>query len=129
MAHYNCGESLAPIIETTIPWDVVDPLYEPSQDYKFGRGTWSWIIWQDGSMNYEDQIAYIDLASEMGYEYILIDAWWDTRIGYDKMEQLIKYANSKGVDVFLWYNSNGSVNDAFMTPRNKMNTAIERKRK
>lgn len=122
------GESLAPIIETTIPWDVVDPLYEPSQDYKFGRGTWSWIIWQDGSMNYEDQIAYIDLASEMGYEYILIDAWWDTRIGYDKMEQLIKYANSKGVDVFLWYNSNGSVNDAFMTPRNKMNTAIERKK-
>src|SRR5690606_14231364 len=44
-----------------------------------------------------------------------------------KMEELIRYANSKGVDVFLWYNSNGSANDAFQTPLNKMNTAIARK--
>src|SRR5690606_22900391 len=46
------GETLKPIVETTIPFDVVDPLYEPSEDYKYGRGTWSWIIWQDPSMNY-----------------------------------------------------------------------------
>ena len=51
--------------------------------------------------------SYIDLASELGYEYILIDALWDTNIGYERMEDLIKYANSKDVDVFLWYNSNG----------------------
>src|SRR5690606_37243751 len=53
------GETLKPVVETTIPWDVVDPLYEPSQDYEYGRGTWSWIIWQDNSMNYEDQKKYI----------------------------------------------------------------------
>lgn len=121
------GETLAPIVETTIPFDVVEPLYRPSQEYKYGRGTWSWIVWQDNSMNYEDQVEYIDLAAAMNYEYILIDAWWDERIGYEKMESLIKYAKSKGVDVFLWYNSNGSANDAFMTPLNKMNTAIARK--
>ena len=122
------GETLKPIVETTIPWDVVEPLYEPSQDYQYGRSTWSWIIWQDNSMNYEDQSKYIDLAAAMEYEYILIDAWWDRNIGYEKMEELIKYADGKGVGVFLWYNSNGSFNDAFQTPIDKMNTSIARKK-
>ena len=122
------GENLKPIVETTIPFDVVDPLYEPSQKYKFGRSTWSWIVWQDASMNYEDQVKYIDLAASLKYEYILIDALWDANIGKEKMAELIKYANAKGVDVFLWYNSNGSFNDAPQGPRNKMNTAIARKK-
>jgi len=121
------GESLKPIVETTIPFDVVEPLYEASQPYRFGKGTWSWIVWQDNSMNYDDQVKYIDLAAEMGFEYILIDAWWDANIGYQRMEELIQYASSKGVDVFLWYNSNGSANDAFQTPLNKMNTPFARK--
>ena len=122
------GETLKPIVETTIPYDVVEQLYEPSQDYEYGKGTWSWIVWQDDSMNYEDQVKYIDLAAAMGFKYILIDAWWDEKIGYERMEELINYADSKGVDVFLWYNSNGIVNDAFMTPLNKMNTSIARKK-
>ncbi len=121
------GDNLKPIVETTVPFDVVDPLYEPSQKYKYGRGTWSWIIWQDESMNYDDQVTYIDLAATLGFEYILIDALWDVRIGYDKMKDLVRYANSKGVDVFLWYNSNGSFNDAPQGPKNRMNTSIARK--
>jgi hypothetical protein len=122
------GETLKPIVETTISWDVVNPLYEPSESYEFGRGTWSWIIWQDNSMNYEDQVTYIDLAAALDYEFILIDAWWDQNIGYEKMEELIRYARSKDVGVFLWYNSNGSVNDAPQTPRDKMHTSIARKK-
>jgi hypothetical protein len=122
------GETLKPIVETTIPFDVVEPLYEASQPNSYGRGTWSWIVWQDESMNFDDQVKYIDLAAEMNYEYILIDAWWDTRVGYDKVKELIRYAESKNVGVFLWYNSNGSANDAFLTPRNKMNTSVARKK-
>ncbi|TDN90383.1 glycosyl hydrolase family 97 [Salegentibacter sp. 24] len=124
----SLGESLKPIVETTIPFDVVDPLYKAAEDYRFGRGVWSWIMWQDQSMNYDDQLTYIDFAAEMGYEYILIDALWDQKIGYDRMEELIDYAKSKDVDVFLWYNSNGVANDAPMTPRNKMHRAIPRKK-
>ena len=122
------GATLKPIAETTIPWDVVDPLYEPSKNYKYGRGTWSWIVWQDPSMNFADQVKYIDLAAAMGYEYILIDAFWDSNLGYAKTKELVHYAKSKGVDVFLWYNSNGPFNDAFQTPMNKMNTSIARKK-
>ena len=72
------GETLKPIVETTVAWDVVRPLYETKYDYRFGRGTWSWILWQDGSINYDDQVRYIDFAAAMGYEYALIDNWWDT---------------------------------------------------
>lgn len=121
------GEDLQPIVETTIPFDVVEPLYEATQEYKYGRSTWSWIVWQDASMNYDDQVKYIDLAAELKFEYILMDALWDTNIGKERMKGLIQYANSKGVDVFLWYNSNGVANDAPQSPHNKMNTSIARK--
>lgn len=122
------GQNLKPIVETTISYDVVEPLYEPSQEYKFGKSTWSWIVWQDQSMNYDDQVKYIDLAAAMGYEYILMDALWDTNIGKDRMKELIRYAASKKVEVFLWYNSNGPFNDAPQGPRNKMSASIERKK-
>mgnify|MGYP006164411713 CR=1 FL=1 len=122
------GTSLKPIVETTVPFDVVDPLYAPSQEYKAGRATWSWIMWQDESMNYDDQITFIDLAQKLGYEYILMDALWDKNVGYERMEALIKYAHSKNVDVFLWYNSNGAWNNAPQGPKNCMNNAIARKK-
>lgn len=121
------GDNLKPIVETTIPFDVVEPLYEPSVEYQFGRGTWSWIMWQDNSINYDDQVAYIDLAATMGYEYVLVDANWDKNIGYERMAQLIKYAKSKGVDLFLWYNSNGRWNDTTGGPTNIMCNTIKRK--
>ena len=122
------GSNLKPIVETTISYDLVEPLYEPSTDYKPGRYTWSWLLWQDNSINYDDQVKFIDLASTMGFEYCLVDNWWDTQIGRDRIEELSKYAQSKGVHLLLWYNSNGFWNDAPQTPRNCMNTAIARER-
>lgn len=122
------GENLKPIVETTVPWDVVAPLYETEHDYRFGRGTWSWILWQDGSINYDDQVRYIDFAAAMGYEYALIDNWWDTNIGRKRMEKLIEYARSKGVELFLWYSSSGYWNDIEQGPINHMDNAIIRKR-
>ena len=122
------GETLKPIVETTIPWDLVEPLYESEHEYKYGRGTWSWIMWQDGSINYDDQVRYIDLASAMGYEYVLIDNWWDTNIGRTRMADLVKYAQSKNVDVFLWYSSSGYWNDIEQGPVHYMDNPIHRKR-
>lgn len=121
------GKNLKPIVETTIPFDVVKPLYEPSKDYQFGRSTWSWLLWQDGSINFEDQKTFIDLSAEMGYEFALVDNWWDTKIGYKKIEELVDYGKEKGVGVCLWYNSNGFWNDAPQGPKNRMNTSVARK--
>ena len=121
------GNTLQPIVETTIPWDVVEPLYDTAHDYKMGKGTWSWILWQDESINYADLQKYIDLAAAMNFEYVLIDNWWDTNIGKERMAQLIKEAQSKGVDVFLWYSSSGYWNDIVQGPVNKMDNGIIRK--
>ena len=122
------GNTLKPIVETTISYDVVEPRYAPSTDYKPGRYTWSWLIWQDNSINYDDQVQFIDLASAMGFEYCLVDNWWDTQIGRDRIEELSRYAQSKGVHLLLWYNSNGFWNDAPQGPRDCMSTAIARER-
>jgi hypothetical protein len=122
------GRTLAPIVETTVPYDVVEQRYEPKADYRPGRYTWSWIIWQDASVNYDDQKQFIDLAAKMGYEYVLVDALWDQQIGREGIERLANYARSKNVALMLWYNSNGLENNAPQTPRNIMNRPIERKK-
>ncbi len=122
------GTTLKPIVETTIAYDVVDPCYEASQQYQPGKYTWSWLIWQDNSINYNDQKQFVDLTAAMGYEYVLIDNWWDTQIGRAGIEKLSRYAQSKGVSLMLWYNSNGVANDAPQGPRNCMNTAVARKK-
>ena len=121
------GTTLAPIVETTAPFDNVQPRYTTQHDYKFGRSTWSWIVWQDNSMNYDDQVSFINLAKEMGYEYILIDAGWDKEIGKDRMAELIGYAHQQGVDVFLWFSSSGYWNDITQSPINGMDNSIKRK--
>lgn len=120
------GNSLKPIVESTAATDVVKPLVDNSQKYESGRAAWSWIIWQDASCNYNDQIKYIDLAAEMKCEFVLIDAFWDVKIGKEKMVDLVQYAKSKNVSVLLWYNSNGNWNETPQTPKNLMDTAEAR---
>jgi len=122
------GTSLKPIVETTVMWDYTpENLFEPSIDYKFGKGTWSWIVWQDNSININDLTQYCQLSKTMGYEYMLIDNWWDNNIGYEKMEEFVKYVQSQGVDVFLWWSSSGYWNDIEQGPINKMDNPIRRK--
>ena len=122
------GSDLKPIVETTVSTDVVEQKYDASIDYRPGRYTWSWLIWQDSSINYDDQVKFIDLASAMGYEYVLVDNWWDTQIGRDKIVKLSNYAQSKGVSLMLWYNSNGAWSDAPQTPKQCMNTTLARRK-
>lgn len=122
------GSTLAPIVETTIPYDCVSEQYEAGEYVKPARYTWSWLIWQDKSINYDDQVKFIDLAAKMGYENVLVDNWWDQNIGRQRMAELSRYAQSKNVHLMLWYSSNGYENDAPQTPRNIMNNSIARKR-
>ena len=122
------GTTLAPIMETTVPFDVVEPLYEASKEYVYGAGSWSWIIGMDGSTVYDVQKKYIDFTAEMGYQTVLIDALWDTQIGRDKIADLAAYAKSKGVAIFLWYNSNGYWNNAPQSPKGIMDNTIIRRR-
>lgn len=122
------GNSLAPIMETTVPFDLVEPLYEASKEYVYGPGSWSWIIGMDPSTNYDEQKRYIDFTAEMGYRTVLVDALWDTQIGRDRIAELAEYAAGKGVALYLWYNSNGYWNHAPQGPKGIMDNTIARRR-
>ncbi len=123
------GNTLAPIVETTVPFDLVQPKYAASKDYakEYGKGTWSWIMMMDNYTRYDEQKRYIDFAAAMGYQSVLIDALWDTQIGKEKIAELAEYGKSKGVAIYLWYNSNGSWNYAPQGPRGYMDNSIARK--
>ena len=114
---------LANIVETTVAFDLVQQKYKPSQEYIYGKGSWSWIIGMDPSCNFDEQKRYIDFSAAMGWQSVLIDAFWDQQIGYEKIAELARYGKAKGVGLFLWYNSNGSWNDAPQTPIGKMNNS------
>ena len=122
------GNTLASVVETTVAWDLVKAKYEPSRTYEYGKGTWSWIIKMDPSCNFNEQRNYIDFAAAMGYRSVLVDAFWDAQIGYDKIAELARYGKTKGVGLFLWYNSNGSWNDAPQTPIGKMDRSGARRK-
>lgn len=117
------GQGLANIVETTAAWDLVSQKYEASQEYIYGKGSWSWIIGMDASCNFDEQRRYIDFSAAMGFKSVLIDAFWDAQIGYERIAELARYGKERGVGLFLWYNSNGAWNDAPQTPIGKMNNS------
>jgi len=71
-----------------------------------GRASWSWWSEELGARDYGVLRKYVDLAAEMGWEYSLVDAGWPNMAGGD-IEQLAEYAEGKGVDLLVWYNSGG----------------------
>lgn len=122
------GETLQPIVETTVAFDVVEPLYKASTKYEYTKGSWSWILKMDGGTVFNVQKEYIDFSAAMGYNTILVDALWDTQIGREKIEELANYGASKNVSLYLWYNSNGYWNDAPQGPRGIMDNTIARRK-
>lgn len=128
-------DNLKDIVETTVTWDVIST--EHNNDARinkmreahkagYGRGAWSWIIADDASCNFDTQKEYIDFAAAMGWESLLIDAQWDRQIGRERIAELARYGKTKGVYLYLWYNSNGNWNDAPQTPRHCLSTATAR---
>lgn len=121
------GHDLKPIAETTVAWDLVEEKYPAGAKFRYGRSSWSWILWQDASINWDDLTAFIELSNAMHFEYTLVDAGWDKNLGREMTKELVRYANSINIDVILWYASGGYWNDIPQTPRSVMTDAITRK--
>ncbi len=117
------SDNLSTLIESTLGTDLAKPCVLDDISYvKPGRSSWSWVLLKDDSTIYPVQKRFIDYAADMGWEYCLIDADWDRKIGYEKMAELCAYAQSKNVGILAWYNSAGSWNTAPYTPRDKLLT-------
>jgi alpha-glucosidase len=119
--------SLKTIIESTLGTDLAKPAIKGNFSFvKPGKSSWSWIMSKDDSIVYSEQIRYIDFAADMKWQYALVDANWDQKIGYEKARELATYANSKGVGLLLWYNSSGDWNTVNFTPKSKLLTREDR---
>jgi hypothetical protein len=117
------GDNLSTLIESTLGTDLANPSVLSDVSFvKPGRSSWSWVLFKDDSTVYHVQKRFIDYASDMGWEYCLVDADWDRKIGYGKLAELCSYAKSKGVGIDAWYNSAGDWNTTPYTPRNKLLT-------
>ncbi len=114
------GSTLAPVVESTLTTDLSAPATTAVQLSAAGRSSWSWVLLGDKNTTYDVQRRFIDYAARMGWEYCLVDALWDTQIGYDKIAELAQYARTKKVGLLVWYNSNGHWNEAPQTPLNKL---------
>ncbi|HVF97127.1 MAG TPA: glycoside hydrolase family 97 catalytic domain-containing protein [Flavisolibacter sp.] len=112
---------LKTIVESTLGTDVAKPAIDADFSFvKPGKASWSWINSKDDSLVYSEQIRYVDFAAKMGWEYCLVDADWDRKIGYEKIQELSAYAAAKGVGLLLWYNSAGDWNTVKYTPKSKL---------
>ena len=121
------ADNMAELFESTLGTDVAVPArYDVSSWLKPGISSWSWVILKDSATEYNTQRQFIDFAAAMNWRYCLIDALWDTQIGYEKIRQLADYAKTKNVKILLWYNSAGDWNTTTMTPRDKLLTAESR---
>lgn len=113
--------TLNDIVSNTMVTDLSEPNRLGNIDFvKPGLAAWSWGLEKDNSVNYDRQKTYIDYASEMTWEYVLIDVEWDKRIGYDRIQELIDYAKGKNVGIILWYNSSGDWNTTHYTPKSAL---------
>jgi hypothetical protein len=115
------GNSLKTIVESTLGTDLAEP--SKLKDISFvkpGQSSWSWVLLKDDSTVYEVQKRFIDYSSDMNWEYCLVDADWDKKIGYEKLGELTGYAKNKGVGILAWYNSSGNWNTTEYSPKSKL---------
>lgn len=121
------ADNLGGLVESTLGTDLAIPAkYDVTSWLEPGTSSWSWVIEKDGATVFNTQKQYVDFAASMNWQYCLVDALWDTQIGYEKIKELAEYAEAKNVKILLWYNSAGDWNTTPQTPRNSLLTAESR---
>ena len=119
--------SLAALSASTLGTDLAAPAIAFDQaKVAPGHASWSWALLKDDATVFEVQKTFIDYAADMRWDYTLVDADWDRKIGYEKMRELAAYAASKGVGLLAWYNSSGAWNKTEYSPKGKLLTHAQR---
>lgn len=121
------GENLSTIVASKMVKRLAEPSVIKNTSWiKPGRASWSWWSDHDSSRSYEKMIPFIDLAQEMGWEYFLVDANWETMPDGD-LKDIVEYGKERGVGILVWYNSGGPHNTVTEGPRDRMHLAESRR--
>lgn len=115
--------ALSDIVESTLVDDVSSPSVIAKTDW-IQPGVASWNYWSDnhGTRSYKTVCAFADLAAEMGWPYTLLDWEWDGMADGGKLEDALRYIQSKGIKPLMWYNSGGDHTWVASTPKDRMLT-------
>ena len=114
------GNDLPTVLESNLITDLAPECkLEDVSWIKPGRAGWSWWYDNDSPKDYNRMLPFIDFASEMGWEYFLVDANWNI-MNNGTLEMLAEYASKKDVGLLLWYNSGGKHNVVTEQPRDLM---------
>ena len=121
------GKSLGTIVESNLVFHLAAANRTGDVSWvKPGRSSWSWWGDYSSSRDFGKLKKFVDLAKEMGWEYSLVDANWNVMQGGGTIEDLVKYANSQNIPLWLWYNSGGPNNTVTEQPRDIMNNPEKR---
>ncbi|MGV2871892.1 glycoside hydrolase family 97 catalytic domain-containing protein [Colwellia sp. E150_009] len=115
---------LATVANSTLGTDLAAPSTLTDTDFvKPGVSSWSWGLLKDDATIYPIQKAFVDHAADMNWQYTLVDADWDRKIGDKKLKELVDYAATKNIGVLVWYNSSGDWNITPYSPKGQLLTA------
>ena len=97
---------LEDVVASTLVTDVSEPCRISDTSW-IKPGSVSWIYWayNHGSNDYQIIRQYVDMAVDMHWPYVLIDAEWDEMKNGGSIEDAIRYALDRGIKPLLWYNS------------------------
>ncbi|WP_331345583.1 glycoside hydrolase family 97 protein [Cellvibrio sp. UBA7661] len=119
--------SLAQLMESTLGTDLAHPAIAMDEQFiKPGHSSWSWAILKDDFTTFDVQKKFIDYAADMQWDYTLIDADWDKKIGYEQLKELVDYAAQKNIGILVWYNSSGDWNQTPYSPKSHLITHEQR---
>ncbi len=115
------GKQVSTIVESNL----VEHVSEASQIANTawiqpGISTWSWWSNLYSPTEFMSLKNYIDFTATMNLPYFLVDVGWPNMGGGGNINDLITYANTKNVKLWLWYNSGGPSNPYPDSPRDLM---------
>lgn len=120
---------LATIMNSTLGTDLAEPsVIDDTAFIVPGISAWSWGLLKDDATIFPVQKKFIDYAAGMNWPYVLVDADWDQKIGYDGITRLVEYTAGKNVSLFLWYNSSGDWNQTVYSPKSRLLTRTDRRK-
>ena len=97
---------LEDVVASTLVTDVSEPCrIEDTSWIKPGSVSWIYWAYNHGSNDYQIIRQYVDMAVDMHWPYVLIDAEWDEMKNGGSIEDAIRYAHDRGIKPLLWYNS------------------------
>lgn len=121
------GKELSDIVNSTLVTDVSDS--SMLKDFSWvnpGRCTWSWWSDHNSPKDFNALKKFIDFSADLGWEYSLVDANWNSMQG-GSIEELIEYAHGKNIGIIMWYNSGGPHNAVTEEVRDKMHDPDKRR--